>query len=69
MNVLSILLVIFIVLKVLGVGTVATWSWLWVLSPLWLPFACWLGLMGLAMCGVGTVAVAMSPFQRKRRKW
>lgn len=35
-GVLSILLVAFIVLKLCGV---ITWSWLWVLSPLWIPIA------------------------------
>ena len=35
-GVLSILLVAFIVLKLCGV---ITWSWLWVLSPLWVPIA------------------------------
>ena len=35
-SVLSILLVAFIVLKLCGV---ITWSWLWVLSPLWIPIA------------------------------
>ena len=34
-----ILAIIFITLKLAGVGTVAAWSWLWVLSPLWIPFA------------------------------
>lgn len=28
---------IFILLKLAEVGVVATWSWLWVLSPFWLP--------------------------------
>ena len=35
-GVLSILLVAFIVLKLCGV---ITWSWLWVLAPLWIPIA------------------------------
>ncbi|MCA1806395.1 MAG: hypothetical protein LC687_00780 [Actinobacteria bacterium] len=32
----TILLVVFIVLKLTGV---IEWSWLWVLSPLWIPIA------------------------------
>lgn len=35
-GILSILLVAFIVLKLCGV---ITWSWLWVLAPLWVPIA------------------------------
>ena len=34
----SILTIIFVVLKLVGVAPVATWSWLWVLSPLWIGF-------------------------------
>lgn len=33
----GILAIIFILLKLFGLTAVATWSWLWVLSPLWLP--------------------------------
>ena len=32
---LGLLTIVFIVLKLLGK---ITWSWLWVLSPLWIPF-------------------------------
>lgn len=32
----GVLLVVFVVLKLVGV---ITWSWLWVLSPLWIPLA------------------------------
>lgn len=35
----TVLLIIFIVLKL--VGSIA-WSWWWVLSPLWIPIALWL---------------------------
>lgn len=35
----SILTLIFIALKLAGVGVVAAWSWWWVLSPIWIPFA------------------------------
>lgn len=35
----GILALIFIGLKLAEVGVVATWSWWWVLSPLWMPFA------------------------------
>lgn len=35
-RILELLLVVFIVLKLTGV---ITWSWWWVLSPLWIPLA------------------------------
>jgi hypothetical protein len=33
----TILFLIFLTLKLAEVGPVAHWSWLWVLSPLWIP--------------------------------
>lgn len=35
----TILFIIFLVLKLAEIGTVATWSWWWVTAPLWIPFA------------------------------
>lgn len=32
----TVVLVIFITLKLLGVQPVAGWSWVWVLSPMWI---------------------------------
>ena len=34
----TVLTLIFVVLKLAEVGAVAHWSWLWVLSPLWISF-------------------------------
>ena len=34
---LSILTLMFIFLKLAEIGNVATWSWFWVLSPVWIP--------------------------------
>lgn len=34
---MSLLLVLFIGLKLAGIGVVATWSWWWVLAPFWVP--------------------------------
>lgn len=35
----TILFLIFLTLKLAEVGPVAKWSWWWVTSPLWIPFA------------------------------
>lgn len=32
----TILFIIFLVLKLAKVGSVASWSWVWVFSPLWI---------------------------------
>lgn len=50
----GILAIIFIVLKLCGIGAVAQWSWLWVLSPIWIPWA--LIIVGLLI--LGAIAVA-----------
>lgn len=36
----SLLAIVFIALKLAEIGVVATWSWWWVLSPLWIPCYC-----------------------------
>jgi hypothetical protein len=39
---LGLLAIVFITLKLVGVSAVATWSWWWVVSPLWIPLAIFL---------------------------
>jgi small Trp-rich protein len=46
--ILGILGLIFITLKLAGIGVVATWSWWWVLSPFWIPLAVVLGFFAIA---------------------
>lgn len=41
---LSLLAILFIGLKLTGTGSVATWSWVWVLSPLWI---CWVVILSV----------------------
>ena len=41
--ILGLLGLVFITLKLAEIGVVATWSWLWVTSPFWLPIASVLG--------------------------
>jgi len=36
---LTVIGIVFVVLKVLSVPPVSDWSWLWVLSPFWFPAA------------------------------
>jgi len=33
----TLLFLIFLILKLGGWGVVATWSWIWIFSPLWIP--------------------------------
>jgi hypothetical protein len=49
----TILFLIFLTLKLAEVGPVAEWSWWWVISPLWIPFA----LIGVIVSIVLVIAV------------
>ena len=51
---IALLILIFIVLKVTAVEPVASWSWWWVLSPMWIPAA------ALVACVVGLVAAHLA---------
>ena len=41
----GIVFVIFLVLKLAGIGQVANWSWWWITSPLWIPWVIILSIM------------------------
>jgi hypothetical protein len=46
-NSLSLSLIIFVVFLTLKLSGVIDWSWWWVISPLWLPFALVLAVIGI----------------------
>ena len=54
---LGLLCLVFIGLKLAEVGVVATWSWWWVLAPIWIIPALFLG--GLALIGLWVLTYAM----------
>ena len=43
----GLIFIVFLVLKLAEIGQVANWSWWWVTSPLWIPIAFILGIMGV----------------------
>lgn len=53
----GLLAIMFIAFKILGY---ITWSWWWVLCPLWIPFAIFLMIMALA----GTVALVSTILEK-----
>jgi hypothetical protein len=53
----TVLFLIFLVLKLTGVGMVATWSWWWVLSPLWIPIVVVLGILLCALVFISLAAL------------
>lgn len=42
---LGLVFLIFLTLKLAGIGAVATWSWWWVTAPLWIPLIVAVGLL------------------------
>ena len=53
----TILFLIFLVLKLTGVGMVATWSWWWVCSPIWIPIVVVLGILLCALVFISLAAL------------
>jgi hypothetical protein len=51
----TILFLIFLTLKLAEVGPVAKWSWWWVTSPLWIPFAL-VGIIAAVLIAIGVIA-------------
>ncbi len=43
----TLVFIVFLTLKLAGIGVVASWSWLWVCSPLWIGLALVLGIFVL----------------------
>lgn len=62
---LGLLAIVFIVLKLTGY---ITWSWLWVLSPIWIPWAVLLGGGFVVLVVLGIIALFEGKDKRKRRK-
>lgn len=56
---------VFLVLKLAGIGAVASWSWWWVTSPLWIMFA----LVVIFILGaVGVAAIADIKHRRRAKR-
>ena len=51
---------VFIILKLCGV---ISWSWLWVLAPLWIPLALALVVLGVIFIGA---AIASGSYKKKK---
>ena len=48
-NLLGAIFLVFLILKLAGIGQVATWSWWWVTSPLWITALLGLTLLTIAI--------------------
>lgn len=52
-GVCGLMFIVFLMLKLAGIGVVAHWSWWWVTAPLWAPLAivlCIAAVIGLGAC-------------------
>jgi hypothetical protein len=54
---------VFLFLKLAGIGAVASWSWWWVTCPLWIGIAVWLFVVAV----FGLVAGAIAVVQKAKR--
>jgi hypothetical protein len=61
----GLLAVLFIGLKLAEVGVVSTWTWTWVLSPLWIPLAFWLTVLVFGVVCLGVVAAIEYLIEKK----
>jgi hypothetical protein len=59
----GLLTVLFIGLKLTGY---ISWSWWWVLSPLWLPLVVVLGIMALALSGAGILMLIGVALEKRK---
>lgn len=49
MKIFNGIFIVFLALKLTGIGIVATWSWWWIFAPLWMPITLFIvGLVFLA---------------------
>lgn len=60
----TIVFLIFLILKLCNIGEVATWSWWWVTSPLWIPFAIILFVFICYMIFVFIIAIVEIMFKK-----
>lgn len=44
------------------------WAWIWVFSPLWIPFALLIAILLLALAGIGISALIGAIFRKRRRR-
>ena len=53
----TVLFLIFLTLKLAEIGQVATWSWWWVTSPLWIPLVFVVAILILVVLGMAITAL------------
>lgn len=64
MSIATVLFLIFLVLKLAGIGIVATWSWWLVTLPLWIGLA-----VAAVLGGIAGFAAALTPKRKSFKRW
>lgn len=73
-SILGLLGIVFVVMKLIGIEPVASWSWWWVTAPFWGGFALVLGIVAVLFAGYGIVMGIAAVWdwveakQKKRKK-
>jgi hypothetical protein len=67
-SLLGLMFLIFLTLKLAGIGTVATWSWWAVTAPLWGGFALVLVVAAVGFTGLLLWGLVASIFTRRKRR-
>ena len=60
----GLIFIVFLVLKLAGIGTVANWSWWWVTSPLWIGFA--ISILGVVIYFILMLIAGLVDYFRNR---
>lgn len=55
-SLLTAVTIVFVILKLTGTTAVATWSWWWVLAPLWMPVVLAIGIELVLLLIVAAIA-------------
>lgn len=61
----TVLFLIFLVLKLVGV---IDWSWWWVTAPLWIPFLIVLGISIITLIVIFTIAIVRYSIRKRKEK-
>jgi len=64
---MGLVFIVFLSLKLAEVGSVAAWSWWWVLSPLWIPFVAAAAIY-VIIVGIGTPVILIRGHFRRRSR-
>ncbi len=64
-NFMGLLTILFITLKLINV---IDWSWIWVISPLWLPLAIFLWTCGIVIIGLIIFAITVVTYEHYMEK-